>query len=81
MRARRSGARNECSGRGEPVDKDERRRDNKPVEGHAAERQQSCYNDERDAGDGNCLAGLSHFSIVARVQSARSVVCPYTAPK
>jgi len=59
---------NECSVRNEPLEKDERIRDDNPVERHAAERQKSRYDDERNAGDGNGPTTASHLSIVARDQ-------------
>src|SRR4051812_24595210 len=54
----------EGSGRSEPVEQDECRRNNNPVERYGAERQDRSYKDERDAGDGNRLTAASHLSIV-----------------
>jgi len=58
--------------RSEPVEKDECRWNDNPVKGHAPERQDGSYKDERDAGDGNWLTAARHVHIVA-AQSARRV--------
>ena len=57
---------NKAARRSGPVEKDERRRDNNPIKGRAAERQETRYNDERDAGDRNWSTAASHAPIVAR---------------
>lgn len=64
---------NECSGRSEPFEKDECVGDDNPVERYAAERQEGRYDDERNAGDGDGPTAANHISIVAGLQSARSL--------
>jgi hypothetical protein len=70
----------ERSGGSERLEEDERRRDDDPVKGDAAERQENRDNDKRDAGDGDSPARTGYVTIVCGFDKARWSAEPSRKP-